>query len=176
MLLTAIWAGLHVISAMMWLGGGILFGAFIAPALGKLSPQASGEFFVKIIPRVMRFFQIVALTTVVFGILLLYNITNGDIGSLSPTASWYGFDITFGVLFAAIAFVLSEAVSVPALGRVVRLIKELQTSGQAHPTPQLPRAIRLATWTAYSTVLLLIITLAFMVSAGFYWPSTLPPP
>jgi hypothetical protein len=168
MLLTVILAVLHILGAVAWLGGGILFAALIGPGLGRLTPQSSGEFFLKVVPRVIRFFQGAAAFTVLFGILLLYNITNGDVGSIAPQNSGYGFDLTFGIAFAIVAFVMAEAVAAPSMSRVVRLIQGMQESGQGPPSPDLPRAIRIASGASAASVVLLLITLAFMVSAGFY--------
>jgi uncharacterized membrane protein len=70
-LITAVVAWLHIISAIGWLGGGIMFAFVVGPALAKLSPPSSGEFLVKVVPRVVLFFQISAGTTILFGVLLL---------------------------------------------------------------------------------------------------------
>ena len=165
MLLTAILAWLHVFSAIGWLGGGIMFGLVVAPALSKLSPMASGEFLVKVGPRVGRFFQAFAGLTVLFGALLLYNI--GGFGLLNPSTT-YGLELSIGVTFALAAFVVSEFFSVPPLLKAVRLIKEAQSSGTHGPPPGLAKALKTAQLTAVLTLLLLMLTLVFMVGAGFY--------
>lgn len=168
MLITAIIAWFHVISAIMWLGGGILFALVIGPGLAKLSPPSSGEFFVKIVPKVSLFFRIVAGTTVLFGALLIYTgISNGDFPAYSLTSTW-GASITIGLSFGLIAFLNSEFVAQRPLGNAVRLIKEMQKSGKHEPPAELPKTIKRAALTANATVILLIITLVFMVSAGFY--------
>jgi uncharacterized membrane protein len=165
MLLTALLAWLHVISAIAWLGGGIMFGFVIAPTLSKFSPPASGEFLVKVGPRVARFFQVIAGTTILFGALLLYNL--GGFGLLTPSNT-YGIELTIGVTFALIAFVVSEFFGVPPLLKAVRLIREMQSAGRHEPPAELPKALRVAAATATLTVVLLILTSVFMVAAGFY--------
>ena len=56
-----------------------MFGFVIAPAFSQLSPASSGEFFLKISSRVIKFFQIVAGSTIIFGALLAYTgISKGD--------------------------------------------------------------------------------------------------
>ena len=165
MLVTALLAWLHVVSAIGWLGGGIMFGFVIAPALSKLSPSSSGEFFVKIGPRIAVFFQVIAGTTILFGALLLYNL--GGFGLLTPSNT-YGIELMIGVTFALIAFVVSEFFGVPPLLKAVRLIREMQSSERHEPPADLPRTLRIAALTATLTVALLILTSIFMVAAGFY--------
>jgi Na+(H+)/acetate symporter ActP len=64
-------AYLHVLAAMGWLGGAILFVSSIAPGLRSLSPTASLEFLAKVGPRSTRFFAGTATATIVFGLALL---------------------------------------------------------------------------------------------------------
>lgn len=166
MLLTAILAFAHVLSAMAWLGGGILFGFFVAPKLGHLPPSSSRDFFLSVVPGIARFFQAAAGATIVFGLLLLYNMTHGDLGMLGFSTAW-GFDITVGMVVALLAFVVSEALAAPALVKVVRLMRSMGPNS-GPPPAELPKAIRLAGSTATLTLVLLLITLGLMVSAGFY--------
>jgi uncharacterized membrane protein len=164
-LVTWVLAWLHVISAICWLGGGIMFAFVVAPALSKLSPASSGEFLVKVVPRVVRFFQVFAGLTILFGLLLLYNL--GGLGLLSPSTS-SGLDVTVGATFAIVAFVVSEFVAVPIQLRAIRMIREMLAAGQHQPPAQFPKTLRLASITATRTVVLLILTSIFMVGAGFY--------
>jgi len=165
MLTSWILAWLHVVSAICWLGGGIMFAFVVGPALARLSPASSGEFLVKVVPRVVMFFQVFAGLTILFGVLLLYNM--GGLGLLSPSSS-YGLDLTLGATFAIVAFVESEFVAVPIQLRAVRLIREMLAAGGHQPPAEFPRTVRLATITATVTVVLLILASIFMVGAGFY--------
>jgi uncharacterized membrane protein len=165
MLLTAILAWLHVLSAIMWLGGGIMFGMVIVPTLSRFSPAASGEFLVRVGPRVGRFFQVVAGSTILFGVLLLYNI--GGFGLLDPSTT-YGIELSIGITFALVAFVISEFFAVPPILKAVRLIQEMQKSGGHEPPAELPRTLKIAGITAMTTLVFLLLASAFMVAAGFY--------
>jgi uncharacterized membrane protein len=165
MLSTWILAWLHVISAFGWLGGGIMFAFVVGPALSRLSPASSGEFLVKVVPRVVLFFQVFAGLTVLFGALLLYNM--GGLSLLSPSTT-YGLNLTLGVTFALIAFVESEFVAVPIQLKAVRLIRGMLAAGEHQPPAEFPRTLKLATLTAVITVVLLLLTSIFMVGAGFY--------
>ncbi len=168
MLTTAILAWLHILSAISWLGGGILFGFVVGPAIPKLSTVSSAEFFVRVAPRIARFFQIMAGSTILFGALLAYTgVSNGDFPGLSPSTTW-GLSIMIGLSLGVVAFVVGELLAVPALNRVIRIFSEMQTSGQREPPAELGKAIGRARFTATATVGLLILTLVFMVAAGFY--------
>jgi hypothetical protein len=142
-----------------------MFAFVVGPALAKLSPSSSGEFLLKVVPRVVRFFQIFAGTTILFGVLLLYNL--GSMPLLNPS-TFYGADLTIGLSIGFIAFLVSEFVSVPIQLRAVRMVKEMQASGQHQPPAEFPKTLKRASNTATLTVLLLILASVFMVAAGFY--------
>ncbi|MCI4368390.1 MAG: hypothetical protein L3K09_02345 [Thermoplasmata archaeon] len=165
MLVTWILAWAHIVSAIGWLGGGIVFGFVVAPALSKLSPASSGEFLVKVVPGVVRFFQIFAGLTVLFGALLLFNM--GGLGLLNPS-TFYGVDLSVGVAFALAAFVESEFLAVPIQLKAVRLVREMVASGKHEPPAELPKTLKMATVTSVLTLILLLIASVCMVGAGFY--------
>jgi hypothetical protein len=142
-----------------------MFAFVVGPALSRLSPSSSGEFLVKVVPRVVLFFQVFAGLTILFGVLLLYNM--GGLGLLSPSSS-YGLDLTVGAAFAIVAFIESEFVAAPIQLKAVRMIRNMLAAGQHQPPAEFPQALRMATITAILTVVLLILTSLFMVGAGFY--------
>ena len=144
-----------------------MFGFVVGPGLEKLSPSSSGEFFVKIAPRIIRFFQIVAGSTIVFGALLFYvGTSDGDL-VFSISSSW-GIGVMIGLSFGFVAFLVSEFLAVPPLKKVVEMINDMQASGQKEASPELRSILRRAALIANVTVMLLLLSLVFMVSAGFY--------
>ena len=145
-----------------------MFAFVVGPALAKLSPPASGEFLVKVVPRVVRFFQIVAATTILFGVLLLYTILpTVDFGTMSNLHP-YGIEIMTGLSIGFVAFLLSEFVAVPIQLRAVKMVREMQASGQHQPPPEFPGTLKSAADYATLTVVLLLVASVFMVAAGFY--------
>src|SRR2546425_6735368 len=66
-------AYLHIISAMGWLGGAVLFVSAVAPGLRSLSPMARLEFLSKVGPRATRFFIGSSTAPIVFRLLLLFS-------------------------------------------------------------------------------------------------------
>ena len=165
MLSTWILAIGHVVSAMCWLGGGIVFAFVVAPALSKLSPASSGEFLVKVVPSVVRFVQVFAGLTILFGFLLLYNMGGS---SLLTSSSFYSIDLSLGITFALAAFVLAEFVSAPLQLKAVHMIRDMMASGAHQPPAAFPRTLRRAGLSAMATAVLLILTSIFMIGAGFY--------
>lgn len=165
-LVTTVLAFAHIFSAISWLGGGLMFGFVIAPRLGKIPLAAARAFTVEVVPRVLVFFEIVAGLTILFGVGLLYSITGGDWSQLSPSTTW-GFAITVGVGVAIVAFLFSVLVAVPVFKRVVALNRKMNPDGTNVP-PELPRTVRQAGMASLVTLVLLLVTLAFMVTAGFY--------
>lgn len=150
-------AFLHIISAMGWLGGAILFVSVIAPGLRSISPMASLEFLAKVGPRATRFFIGAATSTIIFGLLLLFSFSVD-----------FGWKLDAGITIALIAYVIALVVTVPSFRKADRLAKEALASGQAGPpNPELPKAIKRGGVATTIVVLLLIVALAFMVGTGF---------
>lgn len=166
-LVTAILAWFHIFFAVGWLGGGIMFGFVVGPALGKLSPPASGEFFTKVVPRVLRFFQIVPGLAILFGLLLLYAFTNGDLSQLSPMNGW-GLRITLGMTTGLVALLTGELLTVPYFRRVIGMIGKAPSGGSQGPSAVFFSALKRARISATITVLLQIIALVFMVASAWY--------
>ena len=166
MLLTALLAYGHVLSAVAWLGGDLFFGSLFASKLGRLSPETSRDFFLLFVPGVSRFFQVVSGTTIVFGLLLLYNMTHGDLSQLGFSTGW-GAEITLGMATALVAFVLGEVLMVPAASKVVALQRKSPATG-APPSPEFRRTLRTLSLGGGLSMALLLVTLAFMVGAGYY--------
>lgn len=142
-----------------------MFAFVVGPALAKLSPPSSGEFLVKVVPRVVRFFQIFAGTTILFGVLLLFSF--GRVPVLDFSTS-YGVELTIGLSLGLAAFLISEFVAVPIQLKAINMIKQMQASGQHQPPPEFPKTLKRASNTATLTVVLLILASVFMVAAGFY--------
>jgi len=163
---TAILAWLHIISAIGWLGGGLMFAFVVGPGLKSLSPASSGDFLVEVIPGVVRFFQWASRLTILFGILLLYSFSNGDFGILSLSTS-FGTNLTTGLSIGFIAFLTSEFVAVPTQMKAIRMLKEMLASGQHQAPADFPKTLKRGTDLSTLVVLLVILASVFMVASGF---------
>ncbi len=150
-------AYLHIVSAIGWLGGAILFVSVLAPGLRSLSPTASMEFLSKVGPRATTFFIGTSTATVVFGLGLLY----ADLSVLSA-------GISVGLTLGLIAYLDAILVAVPGFRKADRLAKEKLASVQAGPPSlELMKALRRGGIGVTTVVMLLIVTLMFMVASGF---------
>ena len=165
MLLTWIWASAHILSAIAWLGGAMVFAFVIGPSLELLAPGSRADFLIHVTPRLVRFFQIVAGTTVVFGVLLLYNL--GGPGLLDPSTT-YGLLLNVAVALAVIAFVVSEALVGPAFMRGVHLLTAMAKEGAREPPAEFPRTMGRAKIYSATVLVLLLVVSVCMTGAGFY--------
>jgi hypothetical protein len=149
-------AFLHVLTAMAWLGGGILFVSSIAPGLRSLSPAASLEFLAKVGPRATRFFLGSATATIVFGLALL-----GVVPGLMGTS------LMGGVAIGLIAY-LTAIMTMLSFRKADDIAKRLLAEGKAGPPPpELAAALKRGGMFVGITVLLLVVALMFMVATGF---------
>ena len=90
----------HVVSVISWAGAALTFLISIRPLLPKFSPQARGEFILKIFPRFVRSVQVFTILTLVFGPLLAYAMADGPPHAFNLTSPWSIFVITgasFGI-------------------------------------------------------------------------------
>lgn len=162
--LLAVLAYGHVLSAMVWLGGGILTGFFIGPSLRKLSPPSALEFNAKVLPKILVLFQVAILTTVAFGLLLLYVFKDGDLSFLMNSTQ--GYVLSTGILIAAIAAAVGGSVALPSFRKVVKLSAEALASGKP-PSQDLMKYGNRARVSSTATLLMLFLVLAMMVVSGF---------
>ncbi len=166
-LVTAILAWLHIFFAASWIGGAALFNLGIGPSLAKLSPSAGGEFFVKVTPKIINFFRIVSGLTVLFGFLLLYSFTNGNLELASPSNYW-GLKIIGGALFGFIAFLLVQLEVVPTSHKALKELSQTTLHGSQQPSDRFLRLVKRSSYGAALVFVLLLVTIVFMIGAAFY--------
>lgn len=164
-LLIAILAYGHVLSAMGWLGGGILTTFVLGPNVRKMAPTASLEFNSKVLPKILRFVQVMIGTTFLFGLLLLYFFYDGDLSLL--TKSSQGLEITAGIVVALIAAAVVWSVTVPSFRKVIQIAGSVLQGGQQAPPPEMMKYGKRARQGSLVGILLLLVVLATMIAAGF---------
>jgi hypothetical protein len=157
----------HILTAIGWLGAGLLSGFVIGPGLQKLSAPARLEFVVKVIPKMLRYIMGMIVGTFVFGLLLLYFWLDGDF-SLMSSSSTFGAVLSAGIAIAVIAAVLAFTVIFPSFNKMVSIADGVLKSGGQPPPPELAKYAERARISALAGVLLLLIVVAMMVTAGFY--------
>jgi uncharacterized membrane protein len=153
----------HVLSAMGWLGGGLLTTFVLGPNLRKLQPAASMEFNAKVLPRIIRFVQVMIGTTLLFGILLLYFYFGNGLSAFMGTPQ--GMELSLGIVLALATAVVAWTVTFPSFNNVIKIANGVLQGGQ--PSPELAKYGRRARMGSLVGVTLLLITLATMVFSGF---------
>jgi len=163
--LLAVLAFGHVLSAMGWLGGGILTTFVVGPNVLKLSPAARLEFNAKVMPRILRFVQVMVGSTFLFGLLLLYFVFDGDFSRL--TSGNFGLELTAGMIVALVTSAVVVAVTGPSFRQVSKIASETLESGKMPPPPELMMYGKRARLGSLLGIGLLLVVLALMISAGF---------
>jgi uncharacterized membrane protein len=155
----------HVLSAMGWLGGGILTAFVIGPNVRKMSPAASMEFNAKVLPKLVTFVQGAIGTTLLFGLLLVYFIQDGDLSWLSSTTQ--GYEISAGMVLALITAVFAMTVVIPSFRKIGRIANEFVQGTLKAPPPEMMKYARRARLGSMTGVVLLLVVLSLMVASGF---------
>ena len=156
----------HVLSAVSWLGGGILTAFVIGPNLRNLAPAAALEFNAKVLPKLVRFVQIALGSTLLFGLLLLYEFGDGDFSWL--TNSDQGYILSAGILVGLITAIFAVSVVIPSFKKVSKFASAALQSGQP-PAPEMMKYGKRARLGSMAGVFLLLFVLAMMVVSGFLY-------
>ena len=150
-------AFLHVVSAMGWLGGGVLILSAVTPGIRSMSPATLLEFSTKVGPKINRFFIGSASATIIFGLALL-----GAMGMPNINTVYAGAGI--GLL----AYLDGMLVAIRSFRKADRLAQEAIASGHTGPPPrEMLAALKRGGIGTMTGVLLLVIAAALMVASGF---------
>ena len=145
----------HIVSAMGWLGGGILFVSTLAPGIRRMSPAASVEFFAVVVPSLTRYFLVVVMSTVTFGPLLFLTIPDE-----SP--------LIYGGMATGLTAFLIVISEVPTFGKLSRMAQEMMKNGiHGPPSPEYLKGLKRVGRSTLVTIILLLATLVFMVYSGY---------
>lgn len=164
MILTTVVQWVHIFGAIGWLGGAMVFGIVIGPAMEKFSAPTRGEFVVRVVPRFVRFIETFSILTVVFGILTVAAYANGDYSIMSLSNS-FGLYISIGAVLAVVAIGIAMGVIVPATHKIVKITESLMKS-PAQPPPELMVASKRLKFGSLSAMVILIAVTVLMVAAA----------
>jgi len=149
----------HVLSAMGWLGGGILTTFILGPSLRSLTPSAGLEFNAKILPKIIRFVNVAVGLTLVFGIGLFFAVSD-------QLTSTQADEIYTGAGLALVTAAVAFAVTIPSFRKVIRLASEALQGGQP-PSAEMMKSAARARQGAIISVVLLLVVLVMMIASGF---------
>lgn len=150
---------LHVVGGIFWVGGGLYSTLFVVPALAVAGP-ATGPIMAELQRRkLFTVLPLVALTTMLSGVRLLWIVSGGFSGSYFAT----GPGLTYAVSGAAsiVGFLVAMFVSRPAsvrLGALAPTIAGLQ--GEAKATAEREMQSLKSTATVGTAVAVLLLTAA----------------
>lgn len=163
-LIVAVLAFFHILFAMLWLGGSFIFAAVLGPLVQSLPPSAQREFTMRTF-SVNRYFRMVAGLTVLSGFLLLYVFINGDFSILMTTA--WGQRIAIGMTLGFAAFLNANFYTAPHMDRAASILRQMKED-ETRPPEEFLRMTKVGIISATVTLALILVTLLFMVGAGFY--------
>ena len=157
----------HIVSVVGWFGAALTFLVSIRPSLGKLSPQASGEFILKVFPRFVRSVQVFTVLTLVFGPLLAFTMNDGPPNAFDLISPWSRL-IVAGASFGIATFFVVFLVLTPTAKKIGRLIQQVQQNPQQPPPAEL-RVLqkRLAIIPPLGVTLLLLAEACMVAAAQF---------
>lgn len=164
-IITQIAAYGHILSGMGWLGGGMMTALALGPNLRKMSPASALEFNAKVLPKLARFVQTAVGLTLLFGLVLLYQVASAAGGS-SYFSTLQGEEISAGMGLALVTAALAFSVVLPSFKKVSKL-SAAAIASQQPPPPEMMAYAKRAGRGAEVGLVLLLITLAAMVAAGF---------
>jgi len=153
----------HILSAMGWLGGGLITGFALGPNLRKMSQTAALEFNAKVLPNLVNFVQAAAGLTIVFGLLLLGYLYSQDSAYFSSTS---GMDVSVGIVLAAVTAAIAFSMTIPSFKKVSKISADIIAGKQQGPPPEMMNYAKRARQGSLVGVALLLIILAAMVAAG----------
>ena len=155
----------HIVSVIGWTGAALTFFVSIGPSLAKLSPQANGEFALKVFPRFVRSVQIFTVLTLVFSPLLAWQMNDGPPNAFDLKSPW-SIAITIGASIGIASFFVVFGVLTPLAKKLGRLILQMQHNPQQSLSAELQRVQKSLAIGAPLGVVLLLLAEVLMVTAA----------
>ncbi len=155
----------HIISVIGWSGAALTFLVSIKPSLAKFSPQASGEFILKVLPRFVRSVQIFSVSTVVFGPSLAYTMADGPPNAFDLKSPWSIF-IVIGASIGISVFLVVFFLLTPTAKKLTAIITNMNQNPQQPPPAELRKMQKRLALIPPLAVTLLLLTEVFMVAAA----------
>lgn len=155
----------HVFSVIGWTGAALTFLVSIRPSVAKFSPQASGEFMLKVFPRFVRSVQVFTVLTLIFGLSLALAMSDGPPNKFDLVSPW-SICVTVGAALGIATFFVVFLVLTPTAKGLVRLIGQMQSNPQNPPPAELKKLQKRLAIIPPLGVTLLLSAEVFMVTAA----------
>jgi len=153
----------HVLSAMGWLGGALLTTFAVGPNLQKLTQTASLEFNARILPNMVKFTRAAAVLTILFGLALLGYMYSQDNTYFSSTS---GMAVSAGIVLAIVAAAVGFSMVIPSFLKIGKLAATALEGGQPVQGQDMMALAKRARMGSMIVLIILLVTLAAMVTAG----------
>ncbi|HEX2089971.1 MAG TPA: hypothetical protein VHI54_08630 [Actinomycetota bacterium] len=154
---------IHVVSAILWVGSGVFFVAFVGPTLQAFGPEG-GKFFAHLVRQrkaVVWFVTVSTLTVVAGG--FLYWRTSGGL-DINWMQTGIGIGFTVGAIAGITAWLLVLLVLTPTVKRLVGLGGQI-AGGGGPPSQELMMMLQ-ATQSRQKRVSYIITTLILIAAAA----------
>jgi hypothetical protein len=155
----------HIFSVIGWSGAALTFLITVKSSLAKFSPQASGEFILKMMPRFTRSVQILSDLTLVFGPLLAFAMNDGPPNQFNLVSPW-SICIVIGAAIGIIAFLVVFLLLTPTARKLEHAIRRMQQNPGQPPPAELQHLQKRLAIIPSLAVTLLLSTEVFMVAAA----------
>jgi len=155
----------HIFSVIGWTGAALTFLITIKPTIAKFSPQASGEFILKVFPCFTRSVQILSALTLTFGPLLAFTMNDGPPNQFNLLSPW-SICIVIGASIGIAALLVVFLLLTPTARKLERIIRQMQQNPQSSPPAELKNLQKHLAIIPPLAVTLLLSTEVFMVAAA----------
>ena len=155
----------HILSAMAWLGGALLFLLVIGPVLPRLSAIGRRDVIVSVLPRLTRYMTIAGGLTILFGFALAGVVVYQGMDSFDPGQTW-GLAITIGAILALVAALEGGLIVGRNVAKLVKLSGGTPSEAGSDPPADAAPLVRRIQQSAVVTVALLLTALGAMVVAA----------
>lgn len=164
-IIVGVFTWFHIFSVIGWTGAAITFLISIKPTVAKFSPQASGEFILKVLPRFTRSVQILSALTLTFGPLLAFTMNDGPPNQFNFVSPW-SICIVIGATIGISAFLVVFLLLTPTALKLENAVRQMQQSPQQPPPAELKLLQKRLAIIPPLAVSLLLSTEVFMVAAA----------
>ena len=155
----------HVFSVIGWTGAALTFLISIKPSLARFSPQASGEFIVKTLPRFVRSVQVFSVLAIIFGPSLAFTMADGPPNAFDLKSPW-SICIVIGASIGITAILVVFFLLTPTAKKLSNLILKMQQNPQQPPPAELRHLQKRLAIIPPLAVSLLLSTEVFMVATA----------
>lgn len=131
---------LHIVAAVMWVGGLAYVRFVLLPGLGRQQPGVRGPMVADIGPRTVRYLLRLGEATIFFGIVMVLVIGRVVEPSILWSTGW-GLSISLGFIAAVAIYAIGMAVTKPVTTAIAATVQAVQAGNPPANAPALLEAL-----------------------------------